>query len=124
MAKTAFITGASSGIGRALAQELAGRGCDLFLCARRLDALEAVKEEIAAKHPERTVELRQLDVTVLRCVSEPLVMVVNGYGEDLLRLPLADDVFVKNLDDVLRGRNTVTRLHHRGFVFLADDVHA
>lgn len=74
MAKTVFITGASSGIGRALAQELAGRGYDLFLCARRLDALERVKAEIAATHPERTVELRQLDVTddadVARAIGE------------------------------------------------------
>ena len=31
VAKTVFITGASSGIGRALALELAGRGYDLFL---------------------------------------------------------------------------------------------
>jgi short-subunit dehydrogenase len=63
MAKTVFITGASSGIGRTLAIELAGRGYDLFLTARRLDALEALRGDIAAAHPERRVEVRQLDVT-------------------------------------------------------------
>ena len=63
MAKTVFITGASSGIGRALAQELAGRGYDLFLTARTLDALEQVRNEIATANPERRVEVRQLDVT-------------------------------------------------------------
>lgn len=63
MGKTVFITGASSGIGRALAAELARRGHDLFLTARRLDALEGLREEILAPHPERTVAVRALDVT-------------------------------------------------------------
>jgi NAD(P)-dependent dehydrogenase (short-subunit alcohol dehydrogenase family) len=61
VAKTVFITGASSGIGRALALELAGRGYDLFLAARRLDALEQVRADIA--DPGRRVEVRELDVT-------------------------------------------------------------
>jgi NAD(P)-dependent dehydrogenase (short-subunit alcohol dehydrogenase family) len=63
VAKTVFITGASSGLGRALAQELAGRGYDLFLTARRLDALEQVRTDIAAADPARRVEVRVLDVT-------------------------------------------------------------
>jgi hypothetical protein len=63
VAKKVFITGASSGIGRALAKELAGRGYDLFLTARRLDALEDARAEIAAASPGPRVELRQLDVT-------------------------------------------------------------
>jgi NAD(P)-dependent dehydrogenase (short-subunit alcohol dehydrogenase family) len=63
MAKTVFITGASSGIGRALALELARRGYDLFLTARRLDALEQVRSDIVGAAPGRRVEIRQLDVT-------------------------------------------------------------
>jgi NAD(P)-dependent dehydrogenase (short-subunit alcohol dehydrogenase family) len=63
VAKTVFITGASSGIGRALALELAGRGYDLFLTARRLDELEQVRGDIANADPARRVEVRQLDVT-------------------------------------------------------------
>jgi short-subunit dehydrogenase len=61
--KTVFITGASSGIGRALGVELAGRGYDLFLTARRLDALEQLRTDIATRHPARRVEIRRLDVT-------------------------------------------------------------
>jgi short-subunit dehydrogenase len=63
VAKTVFITGASSGIGRALSVELARRGDDLFLTARRLDALEQLRDELARAHPERRVEVRRLDVT-------------------------------------------------------------
>ena len=63
MARTAFITGASSGIGAALAQELAGRGYDLFLTGRRHAALEEVRASIAGNHPDREVAVRGLDVT-------------------------------------------------------------
>jgi NAD(P)-dependent dehydrogenase (short-subunit alcohol dehydrogenase family) len=62
VAKTVFITGASSGIGRALAMELARRGYDLFLTARRLDPLERIRADIATADPTRRVELRRLDV--------------------------------------------------------------
>jgi len=63
MAKAVFITGASSGIGRALAVELANRGYDLFLTARRLEVLEEIRGELMAAGPERNVEVRSLDVT-------------------------------------------------------------
>ena len=44
--KVVIITGASSGIGRALAKELFSRGVKLSLGARRLDKLEALKTEL------------------------------------------------------------------------------
>lgn len=47
---TALITGASSGIGKALAKIHAGRGGDLVLVARRADALESLKKELEAQH--------------------------------------------------------------------------
>jgi NADP-dependent 3-hydroxy acid dehydrogenase YdfG len=74
MAKAIFITGASSGIGKALALELAGRGYDLFLTARRHEELERLRTEIGRAHPDRRVEVRRLDVTddadVPRAVEE------------------------------------------------------
>ena len=45
----AFVTGASSGIGRALALRLAGRGARVALVARNGDALERLAAEIAAQ---------------------------------------------------------------------------
>ena len=46
--RTAFITGASSGIGRSLARALAIEGARLILAARRRDRLDALAEEIRA----------------------------------------------------------------------------
>ena len=59
---TILITGASSGLGEEMARQFADLGYDLGLAARRTDRLEALKAEIVAKHPDRRVELKALDV--------------------------------------------------------------
>ena len=46
MKKTAFITGATSGIGKATAINFALNGIDLVLCGRRQERLDVLKEEL------------------------------------------------------------------------------
>lgn len=57
-----LITGASSGLGHGMALEFAKLGRNLALCARRLDRLEALKEQIGRDHPDVRVVIHQLDV--------------------------------------------------------------
>jgi len=60
--KTVLITGASSGLGEEMARQLAARGHDLALCARRLDRLETLKADLESRHPGQRFEIRALDV--------------------------------------------------------------
>jgi short-subunit dehydrogenase len=57
-----LITGASAGLGAAMARDFAAKGRDLALCARRLDALETLRDELTAAHPGIKVAVRALDV--------------------------------------------------------------
>ena len=44
--RTAIVTGASSGIGRAIAEHLGGAGAHVFLAGRTQASMEAVKKTI------------------------------------------------------------------------------
>lgn len=59
--KTAFITGASAGIGEACARVFAREGYDLLLAARRIDRLEALSAQLTTEFGIQT-HLLALDV--------------------------------------------------------------
>ena len=81
--KVAFITGASSGIGRALALELARRGAAVGLLARREDLLQEVVREIEA-HGGKAIAL-PADVTDANAVRAAVSALHNEFGPiDLL----------------------------------------
>ena len=70
---TIVITGASSGIGRALAVEMARRGHALGLTARRMPLLEKLRDELHAAHGKALrVELAALDVCQVPSVGSSL----------------------------------------------------
>jgi hypothetical protein len=57
-----LITGASAGIGREFARQLAGRAHSMILVARREDRLAELRDELQAQHPNLAVQIRQVDL--------------------------------------------------------------
>lgn len=62
MTKTILITGASSGIGAGMAREFAQMGYNLAICARRIERLETLKQELESQFGIRVIA-KTLDVT-------------------------------------------------------------
>jgi len=85
--RLALITGASSGIGAALAEVFAARGFDLVVTARRADRLRSLADRLVATHGAR-VEVLQADL------SEPAAP--GAICEELDRRGLTVDVLVNN----------------------------
>ena len=70
--KVVFITGASSGIGRATAKAFAAEGVKLLLCARRMDRLMELVGELTAPQPDLEVYPFSLDVRDSQAVRKTL----------------------------------------------------
>lgn len=84
--KTVWITGASSGIGEALAKAFAAEGAAVVLSARRKDELERVRAACAERSPPGTDHLvLPLDVTAHETLPAAVETVVGRFGRiDLL----------------------------------------
>lgn len=61
--KVVLITGASSGLGAMMARKFAFLGYDLAICARRLERLDALKQELQSQYGIKVIT-KVLDVTV------------------------------------------------------------
>ncbi|MCP9337107.1 SDR family oxidoreductase [Stutzerimonas xanthomarina] len=73
-----FITGATSGFGRATARRFAEAGWALVLTGRRQERLEALKQELSAKVP---VHIATLDVRDAEAVKQVVAELPAGFRE-------------------------------------------
>jgi short-subunit dehydrogenase len=98
---TALVTGATAGIGREFALQLAARGDDLVLVARDVARLETLAQELRAEHGVK-VEVLPADLSdrgqtarvAARVASneQPVDVLVNNAGYSLKRRFLDNDV--------------------------------
>jgi short-subunit dehydrogenase len=95
--ETALITGASSGIGAALAHCYAQGGCDLVLVARRASRLKALARTLAAAHPVR-VRVASVDLLQPRSVLALAAL--------MKRRRVSIDILVNNAGVIELGRFT------------------
>ncbi len=82
-----IITGASKGIGRAVAEIFAANGHDLFLCSRSEKALYKALEELMTRYPAVTIKAKPFDLSI----KEQAI----GFGEWCLSFGVPD-ILVNN----------------------------
>jgi short-subunit dehydrogenase len=78
--RVVWITGASSGIGEALAHAFWNRGASLVLCARRRTELERVSRQLGTKAGQHIVTL-VMDVTDTASFKHHIALVQDFYGK-------------------------------------------
>ncbi len=86
--RTALVTGASRGIGKAIAGALAAEGCNVVLASRRQEALDAVAAELRAAYPEVGVLAQAAHVAEPDQAQACVAAAVDAFG--------AVDVLVNN----------------------------
>tara|TARA_R110000744_G_scaffold14983_1_gene42254 strand:- start:2372 stop:3124 length:753 start_codon:yes stop_codon:yes gene_type:complete len=78
MKKIAFITGATSGIGKATAINFALNGIDLVLCGRRQDRLDVLKEELGK---EVNVHTLNFDIRDKESVQKAIISLPKEFAK-------------------------------------------
>lgn len=120
MAKTALITGASSGIGREIAKLLSKKGFKVILAARRGDRLRELADSLTGKSEIITCDLSDTGecVRLYNTVrDEKISVLVNsaGFGKlgDFTEIPLESEL--EMIDVNVKAVHTLTKLFLKDF---------
>ena len=96
--KVALVTGASKGIGKGIAEELAREGAKVSICARGRDGLERFAEQLR-KHGTVVCAV-QADATKKKDVERVVDQTIKEFGRV--------DILVNNAGDAWMGRSVAT----------------
>lgn len=115
--KTVLITGASSGIGQAYAEEFAKYGVNIILAARRLDRLERLKETLAQKYTDSKILVLGIDITNSNQVETELSSLPREFANiDILVNNAGLALGLNNFnDDDLQNWETMIETNIKGF---------
>jgi 3-oxoacyl-[acyl-carrier protein] reductase len=117
--RRALVTGASGGIGGAIARGLHAQGCHVVLAGRRREALEAVAAGLGERCEVQTGDIADAGAAdALVAAAEPLDILVNNAGvtRDTLALRLKDADWQAVLDTNLSAAFRLSRAALRGMV--------
>ena len=120
--KTILVTGASGGIGAAIARTLAAQGAVVVLSGTRIEALEALAAEIGAAHvcPADLADPAAADALVgaAEAKAGPLHGLVNNAGltRDMLALRMKDEDWAHVLEVDLAAPFRLARAALRGML--------
>lgn len=78
--KVVIITGASSGIGKALAYAFAEAGCNLSISARRIDRIDEIKSDIESKFPIKIISLK-IDISIQDDCKKLIDSTIDFFGK-------------------------------------------
>ncbi len=119
--RTALVTGASSGLGRHFAALLARHGASVVIAARRVDALEALRDEIAGSGGSaRVLALDVADGDAVHSAigglgAAPDILINNaGLSGEGAALELSEEGWDRVLDTNLKGAFLVAQAVARG----------
>jgi 3-oxoacyl-[acyl-carrier protein] reductase len=121
--KTALITGASGGIGAAIARTLHAQGAIVVLSGTRAEALEALVAELGGRAHACPADLRDPAapdalVAAAEAAAGPLDILVNnaGFTRDMLALRMKDEDWQAVLDVDLTAPFRLARAAMRGML--------
>ena len=116
--KVAFITGASSGIGRASALALSNQGAKVVVAARRMEKLEALSAEIKS-HGHQALAIA-MDVTKQSDIDNAITKTVKEFGRlDILLNNAGVAEFASFLDMTEAQWDKTIDTNLKGYFFVA-----
>jgi len=115
-----LVTGASRGIGKAIALVLASEGCRMVLVARSQPDLEALRSEILRTYPRATVHLESLDLRGRNAIDDLVIrhpeveILINNAGAIPHGglLDLSDDAWLDGWTLKVFGQIRMTRSYY------------
>jgi short-subunit dehydrogenase len=90
-----IVTGASKGLGKAIAEKFAAGGYDLCLCSRDINVLSATQAELSARYPTITIRYAAYDLGVKEQAR--------AFGNWVLDQGISVDVLINNAGQFIPG---------------------